>query len=134
LKAIVCDSNIYISAIVFGGSPRDVLALAEQGKILLLVSPALISEVEGVLEDKFEWELRRIRQICRPLWKIAKRIDPVSDIAECRDRKDNHILALAVDGAAVAIVTGDKDLQVLHPFRGIQIMTAAQFLASAYLN
>jgi len=31
--AVVCDTNVYISAVVFGGSPLDVLRLAELGRI-----------------------------------------------------------------------------------------------------
>ena len=42
----VCDSNVYVSAIVFGGIPRDVVMLGEHKQIQLLVSPGLISEVE----------------------------------------------------------------------------------------
>jgi len=63
VTAVVCDSNVYISAIVFGGTPRDVLSLAGQGKTQLLVSHALMSEVEGVLERKFAWEPRQVRRI-----------------------------------------------------------------------
>ena len=43
--AAVCDCNVYISAIVFGGIPREVVALGESAKIRLLVSSVLTSEV-----------------------------------------------------------------------------------------
>ena len=49
-------------------------------------------------------------------------------IEACRDPDDNRILECAVAGQADTIVTGDKDLIVLHPFRGIQILTVRQFL------
>ena len=49
-------------------------------------------------------------------------------ISECRDPKDNKFLELAVEANASCIVTGDKDLLELHPFRGIAILTAAAFL------
>jgi len=51
-------------------------------------------------------------------------------IIECRDAKDNKFLELAISGKASAIITGDKDLLVLHPFRGIPIITVSQFLDS----
>lgn len=130
--AVVCDTNVYISAVVFGGSPLDVLRLAELGRIQLLVSQTLVSEVEGVLERKFKWERRQIRRICRPLWNVARRIEPQTDISACRDSRDNHLLALAVDGKAAVIVTGDKDLLVLHPFRDVQIITPAEFLEAEH--
>ena len=49
-------------------------------------------------------------------------------IQVCRDPKDNMILELAVSGNADYIITGDADLLVLNPFRGISIVTPADFL------
>lgn len=124
----VCDSNVYVSAIVFGGIPRDAVMLGEHRQIQLLVSPGLISEVERVLAGKFEWEQRRVRRICQPLWETARLVKPVTDVGVCRDPKDNHLLALAMDGEARYLVTGDLDLLVLSPFHAIQIVTPARFL------
>ena len=60
--ATVCDSNVYISAIVFGGLPRNVVMLGEQEQIQLLVSPGLISEVERVLARKFDELLKQAKE------------------------------------------------------------------------
>lgn len=49
----------------------------------------------------------------------------------CRDQKDDMLLSLAVSGGASHLVTGDKDLLVLDPFRGIRILTPHAFLNSA---
>lgn len=46
----------------------------------------------------------------------------------CRDAGDDFILALAAAAHAGVIVSSDKDLLVLHPWRGIAILTPAQFL------
>jgi putative PIN family toxin of toxin-antitoxin system len=127
--AAVCDSNVYISAIVFGGVPRDVVVLGERAQVQLLVSPRLVSEVERVLARKFAWEQRRVRQICQPLWESARLVKPASEVSVCRDPQDNHLLALALDGKAQYLITGDIDLLVLSPFRDIQIVTPAGFLA-----
>ena len=127
--AAVCDSNVYISAIVFGGIPRDVVMLGEHRQIQLLVSPGLISEVERVLARKFEWEPIRVQRICQPLWEAARLVKPATGVSVCRDPKDNHLLALAMDGEARYLITGDRDLLVLSPFRDIHIVTPAGFLA-----
>lgn len=50
------------------------------------------------------------------------------EIEVCRDPKDNKFLELAVSAKASCIITGDKDLLELHPFRGIPILNAADFL------
>lgn len=49
-------------------------------------------------------------------------------VKECRDPKDDKFLKLAVNGNATLIVSGDKDLQVLHPFRNIPILSPREFL------
>jgi putative PIN family toxin of toxin-antitoxin system len=49
-------------------------------------------------------------------------------ILECRDSKDNYVLAIALSGAAEIILTEDEDLLVLNPWREIRIMRLFQFL------
>jgi predicted nucleic acid-binding protein len=49
-------------------------------------------------------------------------------VHDCRDVRDNHILEVAVNGQAQVIVTGDEDLLVLNPFRGITILRPADYL------
>jgi putative PIN family toxin of toxin-antitoxin system len=55
-------------------------------------------------------------------------IESVSPISACRDPKDDKFLALALTGQADFILTGDQDLLVLHPFRGIDILSPRQYL------
>lgn len=52
-------------------------------------------------------------------------------VTECRDPNDNKFLELALSGQGSHIVTGDVDLLVLHPFRGIAIVTPQSFLTIA---
>ena len=52
----------------------------------------------------------------------------VQMIKECRDPKDDKFLEVAINGNATHIITGDKDLLELHPFQGVDIITATQFL------
>jgi predicted nucleic acid-binding protein len=49
-------------------------------------------------------------------------------IVECRDTTDDKFLELAVSGQASHIVSGDADLLVLHPFRGVAVLRPAEFL------
>ena len=44
-------------------------------------------------------------------------------VQACRDPRDNKFLEIAVNGEADIIISGDEDLLVLHPFRGIEIVT-----------
>jgi len=59
---------------------------------------------------------------------LATFIQILTPIRACRDPKDDKFLEVAVHGRADAIVTGDADLLALHPFRGIAILTPADYL------
>ena len=58
----------------------------------------------------------------------AELVEITETVAACRDPKDHQILELAVSGNADCIVTGDDDLLTLNLFRGIAIITPADFL------
>lgn len=60
--------------------------------------------------------------------KVAEMVEIDEAITICRDPKDNKLLELAVSGNANFLVTGDKDLLVLNPFRGIEIIVPRDFL------
>lgn len=58
----------------------------------------------------------------------TNRIAPDVSITDCRDPKDNKYLELAISANASCIISADKDLLVLHPFRGIPILNAVDFI------
>jgi len=101
----------------------------EEGE--LLVSRATVEELNDVLRreafDRYVTEEERI-QFLTALVREAILIDVTETVTECRDPKDNKFLELAVAGRASCIVSGDDDLLVLHPFRGIPILTPRAFL------
>ena len=54
---------------------------------------------------------------------------PTVSVTDCRDAKDSKYLELALAAGATTIVTGDADLLVLHPWRGVRIRPPAAYLA-----
>jgi uncharacterized protein len=129
----VFDTNVLVSALLFtNSSPRKAFELAlDIGKIL--ISKETVDELNQVLSrPKFE---RYISQPKRERFLVdfvqkSELIEIQEKIDECRDPKDNKFLELAINGKATAIISGDKDLLILHPFRGIPILTVSQFLDS----
>lgn len=63
---------------------------------------------------------------------IARFAEVTEIITDCRDPKDNKFLELAVTAKATCIITGDEDLLVLNPFRGIPILNANDFLTMKF--
>ena len=97
----------------------------------LLVSDASAGELVEVLQrPKFDKYADRYDRdaFLSSLLQLAVHVSINLEITACRDPKDNIILELAVSGNADYIITGDADLLVLNPFRGIAIVTPAEFL------
>jgi len=127
----VFDTNVIVSALLIKASVarRSLDKARETGKILLSLD--VIGELRNVLSrpdfDRYIDEEDRIAFFTL-LVREADLIEITERITECRDPKDDKFLELAVNGKADMIVSGDKDLQVLHPFRDIPILSPRQFL------
>ena len=50
-------------------------------------------------------------------------------IPKLRDPKDQMVITTAIAGDAQVIISGDKDLLVLHPFANIEILSPQEFLS-----
>jgi len=125
------DTNVVVSAVLFLASvPARALELG-QAVGRLLVSDETVEELRRVLmRTKFDRYVRsdeRARFLGRVL-DDAMLVEIIESIDDCRDPKDNKFLELAVSGGATHLVTGDDDLLVLYPFRGVAIVTPQAFL------
>ena len=81
------DSNIYISALQFGGIGLRLLEIARTGLFRVDISDAILDETISVLRDKFKWEGYRLHFARAALLKFANRVTPIQplDIADDRD-------------------------------------------------
>ena len=106
-------------------------AAADHGRLLL--SDATTSELDEVLRrpkfNKYTVEKERI-EFLAALIRQAEAVAIVETVIGCRDRKDDKFLERAVNGRASHLVSGDTDLLILNPFRGIEILTPQEFLSS----
>lgn len=126
----VFDTNVLISALLLPDSkPRQALQLAlRQGKVL--ISFATLAELYEVLgRKKFLRYIDEedIRNFLAALTREAEWVEVDTQIAACRDPKDDKFLEIAVSGHATHIITGDTDLLALNPYRGIQILPPHRF-------
>ena len=90
-----------------------------------------MGELSRVLRrDRFDRYVTREErdEFLESLIRESNLIEITEAIQACRDPKDDQVLELAVNGSATCIVTGDTDLLVLNPFRGVEIVTPAEFL------
>jgi len=133
----VFDTNVMVSALLFDQSrPAQAFnAALDRGDILL--SHSVLKELTEVLgrEKMRQYLLPEEReQFIIALLKESLFVDIKETIQACRDPEDDKILELAVNGRAHCIITGDKDLLALNPFRKISIIKPDEFLTSIKFN
>ena len=131
---IVADTNVIVSAFLWGGTPRRLLDAVEARRFELFTSRALVTELEDVLSrEKFTERLRKTRFTSAFLLarytQLATLIAPAeAAVPELRDPDDALVLACALAARADAIVSGDGDLRALGSYRGIPVLSPADCL------
>lgn len=125
---VVLDTNILVSALVYGGNPKKVFLLALSKQIRVVTSPVLQAELTDIIAKKFPLSLKNINLLKKQIRSTFITVQPSRSIAIVRDDDDNRVLEAAVEGGCDYIVTGDKDLLELKSYQDIKIITAAEFL------
>ena len=127
---VVLDTNVVLSALLFqAGNPSLALLKAQDG--LLLGSDETLLELAEVMNrSRFDRYFERsIRQkLVAEYFNACETVPVLYPIRGCRDHNDDKFLEVAVHGRADAIVTGDRDLLDLHPFRGVAIITPREYV------
>ena len=133
---VVVDTNVFVSAALKDQSlPAMVAKLVEQ-RGGLLKSTVTERQLFEVLDRP---KLAALIAPAARAWLArllagAELVPIVEHIQACRDPTDDKFLELAINGRADLIVSGDADLLVLHPFRGIPIVAPAIFVQAAARN
>lgn len=128
----VFDTNSLVSASLIGGTmtARSIDKAIISGK--LAFSDATMNElVEVLFRKKFDKYFLNNEEKWSAIEHISLNavfFSPTESITACRDPKDNKFLELAVSANASCIITGDKDLLILNPFRNISILNAVDFI------
>ena len=127
----VLDTNAVLSALIRPGGVSGRLRLAWQAqRFVPLVSRATAAELIRVLAyPKFKLAAGEQHDLLADYlpWAETFRVpDPPPRTPACRDPHDIPFLQLAIAAKTDALVTGDADLLVLAPLRGLAIITPAQ--------
>ncbi len=132
---VVLDTNIVVSALVWGGTPDRLIQAAIDGEIDLLTSPALMDELRDVLArphvvTRLEQNRSTVAQAIALYERLALQVSPLATPRiVVDDVDDDHVLACALAAGADLIVSGDKKhLLPLGSYQAIPIVTAAEAL------
>jgi len=126
---VTLDSNAYISASQFNGRAVRLLRMAADGDLEIAVSEPIITEVIGVLRDRFGWDGYRLHAERERIRSITKLVTPSETLNVIHwDPPDNRILECAVEGGSEFIVSEDKDLLRLREHGNARIISVAEML------
>lgn len=132
IHKIVIDTNVFISALLFRGPTSRLVSFWQKGTVSVLLSSEALKEYARVLAyPKFKLKKKEIWGLLEqellpyviPV-KVKKHLNVIS-----QDPSDNKFLELAQAGSADFILSGNKHILDLKDFRGIQIMTPAEFIS-----
>lgn len=133
---VVLDTNIWVSAIIWGGIPDRILLLGETQSITISMSQELLNELERTFsKSKLQPKLQALDLTVSSVMNLIREsviVYPIDEITvpNLRDPDDNIVVATAIAAQADVMITGDRDLLVLETYQGISIMTAKDFLQS----
>jgi putative PIN family toxin of toxin-antitoxin system len=124
---LLLDTNVLVAALVARGVCSDLLEHCVCHHVVISSQP-LLNELRDVLTRKFRQRDGDVRSALRLFAETFTLV--AADALEppvCRDRDDDVVLATALAGKCAAIVTGDQDLLILDPFRGVRVLAPSAF-------
>ena len=127
---IVVDTNLWISFLMSLPTEQRLRRLLLSDKIDILFSRELFEELETTAKRrKFRkyFDTAQVEMLLQMLVEIVKIVDVHSVMEICRDSEDNYLLALAQDGNADYLITGDGDLLTLKKLGKTKIITLTEF-------
>jgi len=131
MRRAVIDTNILISGLLGGSTARALIDAFIDRKFKLVTSYAMLKELFEVLNrPKFRGLLPEedVDEFAFLLELEARIVEPRVKVRDCRDPKDNIVLECALESKPDFVISGDNDLLILSPYRGIPIITLSRFL------
>lgn len=127
---IVCDTNVLVSGILFGGHARQILLLVSRGRLTNFISDEILLEAKKVLSrPKFKLSPQQLMAIMALFRDTFELVYPVQRHKVIQsDPDDNRILDAALEAQAEIIVSGDKHLLAIGQWRGIRVLSPAEFV------
>lgn len=127
---VVFDTNVLISGYLWRGKPRQALQLIKRGGFSLLYCTGSLNELINVLSAKFKLTASEIYKVVLDIRSTCKNVNITSKESPIiKDPSDNLFINLAIDGNAKILVSGDTHILNLKEFKGIEIITVAEFIS-----
>ncbi len=130
---VVIDTNVVISALLFGGLPGKLISFWQSGIIKPAASKEIVDEYLRVLTyPKFKLSEEDVNFL------LYQEILPFFDVIVAqtgpriikKDPADDKFIRCAIAANAKYIISGDQHLLAIQAFQKIKILSPAEFLST----
>ena len=131
---LVLDTNVVVSALLWGGVPYKLLQAAVAGEVELYTSAVLLDELRGILvrphlAKRLIGQRRSVEQAVESYARLCHSVQPLhTPRVVLHDPDDDHVVAAAIEAQAHLIVSGDKHLLQLKDSINIPVLKAQDAL------
>ena len=127
---IVIDTNVLISAgLLQNSKSAQVLVLAIEHFVIAQNQDTwdeLETRIERPKFDRYFDVSGRSRYLVK-IVQAMQRFEVSAAVSVSRDKTDNKFIELAIDSGAKILISGDPDLKDVKTYKGIEILSPAQF-------
>jgi putative PIN family toxin of toxin-antitoxin system len=132
MKSVIIDTNVVVSALLFGGGPGELIPLWKEHVIHPKASSDIIKEYIRVLAyPRFELSEEEINFLLHyeilPYFEIIKA--KTGPILVAKDPSDDKFIRGAQAAGARIIISGDRHLLKLSSYNRLRILSPSDFLA-----
>ncbi len=131
---VVLDTNVWVSALLWGGKPAEIIKAAEQSKIYIVISEEIVNEISQVLnysklKQIYQIEGLNHEQLIEAVLKIVHFVKITKHVNIVLEHPaDNKFIECALEAKANYIVSGDKHLLKVDSYKKIPIISVNNFL------
>ena len=130
----VLDTNVWVSALLWGGKPAAVIKAAEEGKVSIFASEEIVKEISQVLAYP---KLSKIchaeyllhKELIEAVLKVVKFVEVTKVVKVVVEHPaDDKFIECALAAMADYIVSGDKHLLKVGSYKRTRIVSASEFI------
>jgi putative PIN family toxin of toxin-antitoxin system len=131
---IVLDANVWISALLWGGKPAEIVKAAEKGRFVILLSEEIAGEISQVLAypkiaKVYQAASLRRENLIETVLKIGKFVQVTRKVHVVVEHPaDDKFIDYALAANVAYIVSGDKHLLKVGSYKNTRILPASEFL------
>lgn len=128
MAKVILDTNVFLSGLLFGGTPEKILQHWIKRDFILCISPTLKAEIINKLTIKFNAVELYTLTLSNLIDNISEKYIPKQKINICKDKSDNFLFELAEESKAEYMISGDKLVQDIKIYKKTKIISPKEFL------